>query len=135
MTGAAGCPEPKEPRVNLVRGCEPCQWHLRDFLEDGVLPSVSLRRWPASVDGYNRGLPTLSPLYCDRVELKPSVYGLFCVSDWLRRREAPFEQKLLLGNVVYWHPPLLTLGNPNPAFQFELLEKHEGAGGVTCALF
>ena len=40
------------------------------------------------------------------------------------------EQKSLLGNVVYWHPPLLTVEGANPAFQLELLAKHEGVGGV-----
>jgi hypothetical protein len=45
----------------------------------------------------------------------------------------PVEQKLLLGSVVYWHPPLLTGEAENPAFQFGLLAKHDGAGGVTCA--
>ncbi len=40
------------------------------------------------------------------------------------------EQKSLLGNVVYWHPPLLTVEGANPAFQLESLEKHEGVGGV-----
>ena len=31
---------------------------------------------------------------------------------------------------MYWHPPLLTLGSPKFAFQFDLSAAHEGVGGV-----
>ena len=50
----------------------------------------------------------------------PSRYG--------RRLPA---QKLLLGSVVYEQPaPPSTEEAPNPAFQSEVLGKHDGAGGA-----
>ena len=58
-----------------------------------------------------------------------AVYGFRSATG--RRRLYPgVEQKWLLGNVVYWHPPLLMVEAANPSFQSEVLGKHVGAGGV-----
>jgi hypothetical protein len=61
-----------------------------------------------------------------------AVYGFRSAIDRGRLYRG-VEQKLLLGNVLYWHPPLLIVEAANPSFQPEVLGKHVGAGGVRWA--